>query len=152
MLIIIWSYLGLTISEGGVPERLIESLGVMGWGWGGVGKFFRRRRHRRRRPPWVSEIHKNTPKHIKIRQYLFFYIIFREKKQSDERGSTVLVRNTPKYTKTRHTHLKIKIVENNRMRGKAQYLSETPHFWANKNRRRQPGDRNLVSKGKGNIF
>ena len=39
-----------------MPEQDIESLGVMGWGWGGVGKFFRRcrRRRRRRRPPeWV---------------------------------------------------------------------------------------------------
>ena len=34
-----------------MPERDIESLGVMGWGWGGVGKFFRRRRRRRRRRP-----------------------------------------------------------------------------------------------------
>ena len=38
-----------------MPERVIESLGVMGWGWGGVGKFFRRRRRRRRRrPPQVG--------------------------------------------------------------------------------------------------
>ena len=33
----------------GLPERDIESLGVMGWGGGGGRKFFRRRR--RRRPP-----------------------------------------------------------------------------------------------------
>ena len=36
-----------------MPERVIESLGVMGWGVGGVGKFFRRRRHRRRPLKWV---------------------------------------------------------------------------------------------------
>ena len=35
----------------GLPERAIESLGVMGMGAGGGGKFFRRRRHRRRRRP-----------------------------------------------------------------------------------------------------
>ena len=34
-----------------MPEQDIESLGVMGWGVGGVGKFFRRRRRRRRRRP-----------------------------------------------------------------------------------------------------
>ena len=40
-----------------MPERDIESLGVMGWGWGGFRKFCRRhrrrRRRRRRRPPAV---------------------------------------------------------------------------------------------------
>ncbi len=35
---------------GRVPERDMWSLGVMGMGAGGLGKFFRRRR-RRRRPP-----------------------------------------------------------------------------------------------------
>ena len=35
----------------GMPERDIESLGVMGLGLEAAGKFFRRRRRRRRRPP-----------------------------------------------------------------------------------------------------
>ena len=36
-----------------MPERDIESLGVMGWGLEAAGRFFRRRRRRRlrRRPP-----------------------------------------------------------------------------------------------------
>ena len=33
-----------------MPERDIESLGVMGWGLDAARKFFRRRRRRRRRP------------------------------------------------------------------------------------------------------
>ena len=40
-----------------MPERDIESLGVMGWGLEAARKFFRRRRrrrHRRRRPPKVG--------------------------------------------------------------------------------------------------
>ncbi len=35
----------------GVPERDIPSLGAMGWGGGGIWKFFRLRRRRRRPPP-----------------------------------------------------------------------------------------------------
>ncbi len=38
-----------------MPERDIESLGVMGWGLDTARKFFRRR-HRRRRPPNMSYI------------------------------------------------------------------------------------------------
>ncbi len=34
----------------GMPERDIESLGVMGWGLDAARRFFRRRRRRRRRP------------------------------------------------------------------------------------------------------
>ena len=34
-----------------MPERDIESLGVMGWGLDAAGRFFRRRHRRRRRPP-----------------------------------------------------------------------------------------------------
>ena len=34
----------------GMPERDIESLGVMGWGLDAARKFFRRRRRRRRGP------------------------------------------------------------------------------------------------------
>ena len=42
----------LYIGVRGLPERDISSLGAMGWGTGGVRKFFhRRRRRRRRRPP-----------------------------------------------------------------------------------------------------
>ena len=37
----------------GLPERDISSLGVMGWGAGGVRKFFRHRRHRRPPPQKV---------------------------------------------------------------------------------------------------
>ena len=33
-----------------MPERDIESLGVMGWGLEAARRFFRRRRPRRRRP------------------------------------------------------------------------------------------------------
>ena len=33
-----------------MPERDIESLGVMGWGLEAARRFFRRRRRRRRRP------------------------------------------------------------------------------------------------------
>ena len=36
-----------------MPERDIESLGVMGWGVGWGWKFCRRRRRRRRPPEWV---------------------------------------------------------------------------------------------------
>ena len=36
-----------------MPERDIESLGVMGWGLEAARRFFRRRR-RRRRPPKVG--------------------------------------------------------------------------------------------------
>ena len=35
----------------GMPERDIESLGVMGWGLAAGRRFFRRRRRRRRRRP-----------------------------------------------------------------------------------------------------
>ncbi len=35
-----------------MPERDIESLGVMEWGLETARKFFRRRRRRRRRPPY----------------------------------------------------------------------------------------------------
>ena len=40
----------------GMPERDIESLGVMGWGLDAARRFFRRRRRRRRRrrPPKVG--------------------------------------------------------------------------------------------------
>ena len=38
-----------------MPERDISSLGMMGWGAGGVRKFFRRRRRRRRPPPKLLE-------------------------------------------------------------------------------------------------
>ncbi len=45
-----------------MPERDIESLGVMGWGLDAVRKFFRRRRRRcRRRPPKVVRLQQ---KHI----------------------------------------------------------------------------------------
>ena len=33
-----------------MPQRDIESLGVMGWGLDAARRFFRRRRRRRRRP------------------------------------------------------------------------------------------------------
>ena len=38
----------------GMPERDIESLGVMGWGLEAARKFFRRRRRRRRPPPPIK--------------------------------------------------------------------------------------------------
>ncbi len=45
-----------------MPERDIESLGVMGWGLDAARKFFRhRRRRRRRRPPNVMRLrHTNS--------------------------------------------------------------------------------------------
>ena len=48
-----WSSSGeIVIGVRGMPERDIESLGVMGWGLDAARKFFhRRRRRRRRRPP-----------------------------------------------------------------------------------------------------
>ena len=58
---------GLLVGVRGVPERHIPSLGAMGWGGGGIWKFFRHRRRRRRRrrrpggvrrcwsaPPWSA--------------------------------------------------------------------------------------------------
>ena len=47
----------------GMPERDIESLGVMGWGLEAARKFFRRRRrrrHRRRPPNFVRLQYKNS--------------------------------------------------------------------------------------------
>ncbi len=42
-----------------MPERDIESLGVMGWGLELARKFFRRRRRRRRPPDFVRLQHEN---------------------------------------------------------------------------------------------
>ncbi len=45
-----------------MPDRDIESLGVMGWGLEVARKFFRRRRRRRRRPPnFVRVRYNNSP-------------------------------------------------------------------------------------------
>ena len=51
--IVIFVFILLHRSKG-LPERDMESLGVMGWEAGGGGKFFRRRRCRRHRPPQKS--------------------------------------------------------------------------------------------------
>ncbi len=64
------SYPGQKISECGVPERDIESLGVRGWGGGGVGKLFRRRRRRRRRrhrPTKVGVLWKTVSSRLGLR-------------------------------------------------------------------------------------
>ena len=51
----------VSIGVRGMPERDIESLGVMGWGLDAARKFFRRRRRRRRRPPnFVCLQHKKS--------------------------------------------------------------------------------------------
>ena len=44
-----------------MPERDIESLGVMGWGLDAARRFFRRRRRRRRRPPNFKILMTNLP-------------------------------------------------------------------------------------------
>ena len=51
-----------------MPERVIESLGVMGWGVGVWGEFFRRHRRRHRRPaPNVGGSGKTVSSRLSLR-------------------------------------------------------------------------------------
>ena len=56
-----------------MPERDIESLGVMGWGLEAARKFFRRRRRRRRRPPYFSL---NDFWTLIVMGRIFYFILF----------------------------------------------------------------------------
>ncbi len=51
---------GSMVGVRGMPERYIESLGVMGWGLEAARTFFRRRRRRRRPPNLVRLQHKDS--------------------------------------------------------------------------------------------